>query len=142
MILAFIVWLVMTVFPALIKIGATLSLAVGLTFVIAGLIALVSEGECLKPWEIWKKVARYAIPIVVALQFIPDTKTSWYMVGAYATQTVVQSEAAQTLGADGVDLMKSLIARAKKEIDGVDIKEEIKQAIVPKAEVPKEEVKK
>lgn len=141
MILAFLVWLVMTVFPALIKIGATLFFVVAVSFVIAGVIALVSEGECLKPWEIWKKVAKYAIPVVIALQFIPDTKTSWYMVGAYATQTVVQSEAAQTLGSDGVDLMKSLIARAKKEIDGVDIKQEIKEAIAPKVEAPKAEAK-
>ena len=134
MILAFLVWLVMTVFPTLIKIGTTLFFVVGVSFIIAGLIALVSEGECLKPWEIWKKVAKYAIPVVIALQFIPDTKTSWYMVGAYAAQTVVQSEDAQMI-------MESLIARAKKEIDGVDIKQEIKEAIAPKVEAPKAEAK-
>lgn len=139
MILAFIVWLVMTVFPALIKIGAALFIITLTTLFVAGLIGLLSEGDCLKPWELWKKFAKYSIPILIALQFIPDTKTSWYMVGAYATQTVVQSEAAKTLGADGVDLMKSLIARAKSEVEGVNIKEEIKEAVSPEK---KEEVKK
>lgn len=134
MFLAFIVWLVMTVFPALIKIGSAMFFVVGISFITAGLVALVSEGECLKPWEIWKKFAKYAIPITIALQFIPDTKTSWYMVGAYAAQTVVQSEDAQMI-------MESLIARAKKEINGVDIKQEIKDAVTPKIEAPKVEVK-
>lgn len=123
MFLAMIVWLVMTVFPAL------NTMAVFFTVVVAvltgGLLffSLVTEGEW---WEGTKplfKNLKWALPLVILLHLVPSEKTAWYMVGAYATQTVVQSEAGKELASDSLDVLKSLIKKSKQYIDEADLKD-------------------
>ncbi len=38
------------------------------------------------------------------------------MVGAYGTQKLVESPAAQELASDGVEVLKELLAKAKREL--------------------------
>lgn len=137
MFLAFIVWLVMTVIPVLNTVSALLIFSLCTTFVGSVMCALMSDLEELRPWNFWKKSAKWLIPVCLVLALVPDTKTSWYMVGAYATQTVAQSDAVKEIGSDGVDLMKDLIKQARKEIGELDIKKEIKEAVAPEKEEKK-----
>lgn len=124
MTLALIVWLVMTVFPLLSSLSEIL-LAVGIGWlVVFGFIFMITYDESymtgifeaskrkLKS-KVWASL--FALSFMCAL--VPSKETSWYMVGAYATQTVVQSDTAKELASDGVDVLKSLMARAKAEIE-------------------------
>lgn len=69
--------------------------------------------------EVLDQVKKYAfLPITAALLLvvIPSEKTTWYMVGAYGTQKLVESPVAQELASDGVDVLKDLLAKAKREL--------------------------
>jgi len=56
------------------------------------------------------------ITFVVIACLIPSEKTTWYMVGAYGTQKLIENPETQALASDGVDILKSLMAKAKKEL--------------------------
>lgn len=130
MILALIVWLVMTVFPLLSKLSVLLTI-VGVACVVVSLILVtfpdedVSNGSKKIMRSGWLKVT-FLAAFLCAL--VPSKETSWYIVGAYATQTVVQSDTAKELAGDGVDVLKSLMKKAKTYIDEAEQpKKEVKQ---------------
>lgn len=117
MTLALIVWLVMSVFPALKAMAVIGTVTVGVLTVCHLTINACTEGDY---WDKTKGMLRplkWAVPLLLLLHMVPDEKTSWYMVGAYGTQKLVESPVAQELASDGVDVMKSLLARAKAEIE-------------------------
>lgn len=123
--LALIVWLVMTVFPTLGTVGLILFLGAGGYLCMFGFIAGITSSSTvdLPTHEFCKrrlksKVWIWALIISFFCALVPSKETSWYMVGAYATQTVVQSDTAKELAGDGMDVLKSLMARAKAEIEG------------------------
>ena len=79
--------------------------------------------------EVFAQVKKYAfLPITAALLLvvIPSEKTTWYMVGAYGTQKLVESPVAQELASDGVDVLKDLLAKAKRELGEEKPKEDKK----------------
>lgn len=126
MLLALIVWLVMTALPAIsfIAVGVT-------TFVVIfGAIGAIRKYDLNSPgmFDWWRKQLRWAIPLIILALFMPNEKTSWYMVGAYATQTVVQSETAKQFAGDGVDVLHSLMKKAKEKIDNYDAEDAPKEA--------------
>lgn len=142
MILALIVWLVMTVFPLLSGMAWFL-FAFGIIWAfVFGFIRMVADDVreanlvafCKR--RLNQKVWKVALVFSFIFALVPSKETSWYMVGAYATQTVaetaVQSETVKELAGDGVDVLKSLMKKAKTYID-----EEQHEA--PKAEQPKKE---
>lgn len=59
------------------------------------------------------------LPLLLILfaNTIPSEKTMWYMIAAYGTQKLIENPEAQALAADGVDVLKDLLAKAKKEIN-------------------------
>lgn len=87
-----------------------------------GLVVLLISAPALFDYhrkEVLAQVKKYAfLPITAALLLvvIPSEKTTWYMVGAYGTQKLVESPVAQELASDGVDVLKALMEKAKKEL--------------------------
>lgn len=64
------------------------------------------------------------LPLLLILfaNTIPSEKTMWYMIAAYGTQKLIENPEAQALAADGVDVLKDLLAKAKKEINTPEVK--------------------
>lgn len=125
MILALIVWLVMTALPAIKVGGIIVSVAFAVSVFFTGFIAADSDDSS---WlkAVWKQ-KWWVIPIFLLTLMTPNEKTSWYMVGAYATQTVVQSETAKQFAGDGVDVLHSLMKKAKEKIDNYDAEDTPKE---------------
>ena len=72
-----------------------------------------------------KKALKFSwLPLLFILfaNVIPSEKTMWYMIGAYGTQKLIEDPEAQALAADGVDVLKDLLAKAKKEINEPEVK--------------------
>lgn len=135
MMLAFLVWLVMTVLPAVKGLGVFLFLASVLGLIAGGLGAIdFGVGNCVLTFM--RRNLKWAVPVMLLALFTPNKETTWYMVGAYATQTVVQSETGQQLAGDSLDVLKSLIKKSKEYIDSVDVK---KETPAVKTEQPKGE---
>lgn len=121
MTLALIVWLVMTVLPSLKVLGCVILAASCIGLFIFGMMKAVDEVD--GPWSWLTKQFKWAIPVMLLALFTPSKETAWYMVGAYATQTVVQSDTAKELASDSVDVLKSLIKKSKEYIDADQAKE-------------------
>ncbi|QGH72646.1 MAG: hypothetical protein [Myoviridae sp. ctThM1] len=114
MTLVLIVWLVNTILPGLSCVLALTFIGLLIAIVITGLYALIEEeSEPLLKILSYKK-SLFALVILSIL--IPSKETTWYMVGAYGTQKLVESPAAQELASDGVDVLKELLAKAKREL--------------------------
>ena len=121
MTLVLVVWLVMTVLPAIKAIGFALALAAGFVGAFTVVFALIEEET--KPFLIFRKQLKWILPLLVVAALTPNKETTWYMVGAYGTQKIVESPVAQELAGDGVDVLKSLMRKAKEHIDEIDAKE-------------------
>ena len=121
MFLAFIVWLVMTALPELKIIGFIISLVFGLCVLGTILFGADSYGE--DKWNplkaVWRQ-AKWVIPVFFLTAFLPNERTTWYMVGAYTTQSIAESATGKELANDGVDVLKSLMKKAKEKIDNYD----------------------
>jgi hypothetical protein len=63
------------------------------------------------------KFSWFPLLLILVANAIPSEKTMWYMIGAYGTQKLIDNPEAQALAADGVDVLKDLLAKAKKEIN-------------------------
>jgi hypothetical protein len=62
------------------------------------------------------KVCWISIPLWFLFLLVPNKETAYTMMAAYGVQTLVQNETAQSLGADGVDVLKLMLEKAKKDI--------------------------
>lgn len=115
--LALVVWLVMAAIPALKGIGIALAILTACGLVFGLMMAADGDGSAMLTYV--RKKLWFVVPFLFVAALLPAEKTSWYMVGAYGTQTIIESPIAQELAGDGVDVLKSLMARAKSEIEGV-----------------------
>lgn len=52
-----------------------------------------------------------------AFLLIPDKTTSYQMLAAYGVQSIAENTKAQELASDGVDILKALMSKAKKELE-------------------------
>lgn len=52
-----------------------------------------------------------------AFLLVPDKTTSYQMLAAYGIQKVVENPEAQQLASDGVNILKALMSKAKKELE-------------------------
>lgn len=72
----------------------------------------------------WSKRAFLAstLTLFIALvaNLIPSEKTMYYMVAAYGVEKVVANPDVQALASDGADVLKQLMAKAKKELQELD----------------------
>lgn len=136
MTLALIVWFVMTVIPALKAANAAVTIAFCATGVVCGLVWLITEGKFPAPIKYWIKQLKWSIPLLMFLAMIPNKETAWYMVGAYAAETVVTSETAGEVGTAAKDMMVELMNKARSELKDLS-KEEIKAGVVSIKEVAK-----
>lgn len=66
--------------------------------------------------EITSKILKWTVPIWFIAILVPDKTTSYQMLAAYGVQKVVENETTQVLASDGVDVLKALMAKAKREL--------------------------
>lgn len=112
--LVFMVWMVTTFLP---NIGLMVGIATIVTFVVFGFLALYAFIE--EDADPLLKLLSYKKPICLVVFLacvLPSKEATWYMVGAYGTQKLIDSPVAQDLASDGVDILKQLMAKAKKEL--------------------------
>ena len=125
--LALIVYLVFTALPAISK----LTFIAFLAWLVITLIALFIGSmmrDVYSNRETWdwavnvavKKWAKAAIACLVVASFVPTKEVTAYMLGAYGVQTIAENEKVQELGAEGLDILQSLMKKAKAEIEEVD----------------------
>lgn len=79
---------------------------------------------------VWGKRAFKLLPITILIaliaNLIPSEKTMYYMVAAYGVEKVVANPDVQALTSDGADVLKQLMAKAKKELQEDEPKKEVK----------------
>lgn len=63
-----------------------------------------------------KKYAFIPITAAILLVVVPSEKTTYYMIAAYGTEKLIENPTAQALASDGVDVLKELLAKAKREL--------------------------
>ena len=122
--LALIIYLVFTALPAIATLtGATF--AIWVTSSGFGMFCATisygggSDGEFFEwVWRnIVKKWAKVAIPCLIVSVLIPNKEVTSYMIGAYGVQTIAQNEQVQELAGDGLDVLQSLMKKAKAELE-------------------------
>jgi len=112
--LVLIVWLVTTFIPSIGFLVGALTVLVVFAFTVLCIFALIeAQPRPLLKFLTYKKTL---IAIVLLSCMIPSKESTWYMVGAYGTQKLIDSPVAQDLASDGVDILKQLMAKAKKEL--------------------------
>lgn len=118
--LVFIVWLVNTVIPGLAALAGVSVFIMIFAAIILGIHACVEETtDVIKKT---KPLIKYAVIVVILAVCIPDKETTWYMVGAYGTQKLIENPAAQELASDGVDVLKALMKKAKDNLEEKETK--------------------
>lgn len=122
MTLAFIIYLVMTLFPVISGAG---TLALFLTIAgwsITGILYL-STIDCLENASVTSFAKNHLrpltfklfLPIIVVGHLVPSSETAWWMVGGYAAQSLYQADATQQVLGESTELLEALVKRAKKE---------------------------
>lgn len=125
MIIATIIWLVMTAIPA-IKLAAGLALAAVIILFVVLAISFDSIDESYRPDD--KRAAgnrlrnfcknfKWVLPFVGVAMLLPSKEVSWYMVGGYTAETVLTSDTAKEFGGEAKDLMLDLLKEARKNIE-------------------------
>lgn len=115
--LVFIVWLVTTFIPSISVLVGLAVIGCGGMFVFLSVYACVEE----EPEPLLKLLSyKKSLALVVFLAcVIPSKESTWYMVGAYGTQKLIENPAAQELASDGVDVLKALMKKAKDNLEEV-----------------------
>lgn len=112
--LVLIVWLVNTVIPGL------KGLAVMAMLIIIGTLLMMAITQGVdNNWKPIKKLLSYwwvGVLILLSAVLIPNKETTWYMVGAYGTQKLIDNPETQALASDGVDILKALMKKAKDNL--------------------------
>lgn len=62
------------------------------------------------------KAAIFTLVLGVLSGLFPTKETMYLMVGAYGVEKMIENPVATDLASDGVDVLKQLMARAKKEL--------------------------
>ncbi|WJJ54508.1 hypothetical protein PT07_00117 [Pseudomonas phage PT07] len=122
MTLAFVIYLVMTVFPALYSAGSFTLIVTIIAWVAGGFIYLASiggrENEAVKATlknHLRPLTFKLFLPIIVIGHLVPSSETAWWMVGGYAAQSLYQADATQQVLSESTELLEALVKRAKKE---------------------------
>lgn len=115
--LVFIVWLVTTFIPSISVLVALAVIGCGGMFVFLCVYACIEE----EPAPLLKLLSyKKSLALVIFLAcVIPTKESTWYMVGAYGTQKLIENPAAQELASDGVDVLKALMKKAKENLEEV-----------------------
>ena len=131
--LMFIIYLVFTAVPALkfmsgiVFIAWLIGIPVGM--VIGAACRDISSDRTLWDYiiEDWiKKKWKVAFIFLLISKLIPNQEITSYMMAGYGVQKLAENETVQSMSADGVDVLKSMLAKAKRELKD-DAKEETKK---------------
>lgn len=122
--LAFVIWAVGTL-PTLAGMVCfatfVLMIIAGLVWGITSLFAKIEKKEddvkeCQAVANMAGKIFLWVLPLWFVFMLVPDKTTSYQMLAAYGVQKVVENPQAQSLASDGVDVLKALMEKAKKEL--------------------------
>lgn len=118
-----IIYLVFTAIPAikfLTGIGFVIWLAgITLGMLIGEACRDVSDDRTLWDYIIndWiKKKWKVAVVLLLISKLIPSQEVTSYMMAGYGVQKLAENETVQSLSSDGVDVLKAMLAKAKKEL--------------------------
>ncbi|MNQ73936.1 hypothetical protein D3C85_886820 [compost metagenome] len=123
--LALIVWAVGTL-PSLASglcfIFFVLALLAAIAHICCKVFSIVEDREedkqqCKELSKIFGCILFITAPIWFVCLLVPDEDTAYQMLAAYGVQSVVENEKAQELVSDGADVLKALMAKAKKELE-------------------------
>lgn len=113
--LVFIVWLVTTFLPNL---GLMVGITTVVAFVIFGFLSVYAfieeNANPLLKFLSYKKSICFVLFLACV---IPSKESTWYMVGAYGTQKLIENPVAQDIASDGVDVLKALMKKAKENLE-------------------------
>ena len=122
--LAFVIWAVGTL-PVWSSYTAFLAFLVALisffAWAFCTVLSKIEEDELVKSQagslqKVASKSLKWGIAVWFVACMIPDKTTSYQMLSAYGVQKVVENPQAQELASDGVDVLKALMEKAKKEL--------------------------
>lgn len=63
------------------------------------------------------RILWFVCPIWFLFVLVPEEDTAYKMLAAYGVQTLVENETAQELASDGVDVLKAMMNKAKKDLE-------------------------
>lgn len=121
--LMFIIYLVFTAVPAL-KFMSGIVFVIWVVRIPFGLLIGaacqdISDNRSLWDYivDVWiKKKWKLAFIFLLISKLIPNQEITSYMMAGYGVQKLAENETVQSLSADGVDVLKSMLAKAKKEL--------------------------
>lgn len=123
--LAFIIWAVGTLPAVSTSMCSILFFMVTISAGVASVMAFVENDPAeddhnklmaTKTKKVAKTILFTSLPLWFFFLLIPDKETSYNMLAAYGVQTLVENETAQELASDGVDVLKALMSKAKKDL--------------------------
>lgn len=121
--LMFIIYLVFTAVPAL-KFMSGIVFLVWLIGIPVGMVIGAACRDISSDRTLWdyiiedwiKKKWKVAFIFLLISKLIPNQEITSYMMAGYGVQKLAENETVQSLSADGVDVLKSMLAKAKKEL--------------------------
>lgn len=123
MTLMWLIYLVFTFIPA-VKSLAAMSFAIYIASLpLLGFIGW-AESDINKTQHLWtflkgKLLPKWwlAVMMLILAKLIPNTEITAYMLAGYGVEKIAESEVAQNIGKDGVDLIKQMIQKAKEQLE-------------------------
>jgi hypothetical protein len=127
--LIIIIYLVFTAIPAL-KFLTGLGFVIWIVGIPTGMVAGAayrdfSSDRTLWDWVVgeWiQKKWKLAIVLLLVSRLIPSQEVTAYMMAGYGVQKLAENETVQSLSSDGVDVLKAMLAKVKKELQEPDTK--------------------
>jgi len=120
------VWMIYLVFTVLPAVKSLAFVVTGLWVVSIPLLALIGlpENDINKSNYCWGTLNKKILPkwpliVVIFLvgKLVPTQEVTAYMIAGYGVEKLVQSEAVQEIGSDGLDIIKKMMEKAKEQIE-------------------------
>lgn len=124
--LVFIVYIVGLIPKILSALGAIIAVSLGLAALLFIFLPLWWDDHKDELLPKIKRVLWIPITAVILSVVIPSEKTTYYMIAAYGTEKLIENPTAQALASDGVDVLKEMLAKAKRELTEEKPKEDKK----------------
>ena len=118
--LVLIVWLVTTFIPSISVLVGLSTIVLVFMFGFLCLYAFVEHNT--DPLMKLLSYKKSIFTLLLLACIIPSKESTWYMVGAYGTQKLIENPIAQEIASDGVDVLKDLMKKAKENLQEKETK--------------------
>ncbi len=119
----FVIYLVFTAIPA-IKFLTGMAFILWLAGIAVGLFIGAARRDISDDRTLWdfttqtwiRKKWVIAVILLTISRLIPSQEVTSYMLAGYGVQKLTENETVQSLSSDGVDVLKEMLAKAKREL--------------------------